>query len=149
MRHKTLIPKSKKKKKKKNRRGSIFAVIIISAFVYIMVVSLLSRPPARSGIIIDEDVTVTGTIGQGITSSEFGADPSKSIKVTITNLNLASGHGLVITLQGGGSDWRGETLANTTFTIPVPKDSVYTIKLSINSILLSGKIYCHVYIRLV
>jgi len=147
-RHRTLLPKHKRKKKKQKSKGSIIGVALVCLFVFLTLMSFFNRPTKYGTIIIDEDVTVVGSMSEGIVTTEFGAKKGQYLRVTISDLKLISNDPLVIALQGGGSDWMKQLSHNFTFPIPIPKNSVYKVRLSPNSVF-GGKILCHVLIKLI
>jgi len=137
-----LLPKHKRKKKSNNKpifAGSVFlvAVFILSAFGFLTI----KDPP--SPYAFNKNLTLTGTIANGFVLDDLAFEEDTTLVIIISELTLHSGFDLRITFSGVDT-WMKTTSTSNIYRIPITQTSIYSLKFSVDSVYVSGKITCNV-----
>lgn len=139
---------TKGSKKKTSHRNTIVAVVSIVTFI-LAFSGIILFPRTGGNTVYESNLIVTGSIGENITSPNFGVKSGQRITVKITNFQ-SNNVTLKVDIQGGGNFWHKIFSDSSSFSKIAPNESVYNVQFAVNTFYdIGGEISFHVVIYLV
>lgn len=134
--------------KKKGHKTAYISIFFVFIFTIVFGVMIFFPQTSSRNIIYEVDLTVTGSLGKGITTPSFGVKSGQRVNVRISNYQ-SNDVTLKVNIQGGGNYWYKIVSGNFLFSKTAPDKSVYNVQFSVNTFYdIGGEVSFHVEIYL-